>query len=209
MNNGLYLNAFGNYWTKTFSDIFPDVAKFIAFLGTTSKNGECGIQPVLNETMTSTLYYLLYAKHGNDIIENFDENQFKYKLASIVYINGASWAKKREIQDTINSLKLTITKNGKTYPNPDIFVGATQIYNHSYNPATAPSTDTIDELTTLNEQNTSKNKRGLLEGINLLMSLIEDDITSSFLSKFDKLFNPVVAAQAPLLYSTEIEEESE
>ena len=45
----------------------------------------------------------------------------------------------------------------------DLVKGSKQIVNHSYNPSTAPSTSTLEELTTINEQNTNNYKKGKLD----------------------------------------------
>lgn len=95
----------------------------------------------------TTLYYLLYARYGNSSIANSDENQFKYKIFSTIYIGGATWAKKQEIQDKLRAMT-----------EDEILAGTKAINNHAYNPQTAPTTDTVEELNYINEQNTTKYK---------------------------------------------------
>lgn len=85
----------------------------------------------------------------------------------------------------------------------ELFTGATQIHNHAYNPGTAPSTNTLNELTAINEQNTSKNKKGKMDAYAMLIALLETDVTESFLNKFKKLFLTVVQPEEPLWYATD------
>ena len=106
---------------------------------------ESAIPQKLKTADATTLYYLLYARYGNSSIANSDENQFKYKVFSTIYIGGATWAKKQEIQDKLRE----VTED-------EILVGTKAINNHAYNPQTAPTTDTVEELDYINEQNTTK-----------------------------------------------------
>ena len=89
----------------------------------------------------------------------------------------------------------------------DLRESAKAIYNHSYNPSTAPSTDTLDELTTINDQNVTKHKRSRTDAYALLLSLLETDVTGEFLDKFKKLFITIVEPELPLWYVTGIEGE--
>lgn len=186
-NNSLY----GNYRTRKFTDIFPNESTF------TGEYENAGIPPMLSqESSVTTLYYLLYARYGNSCIASSDENQFKYKLWSIIYSYGPSWEKRVEIQKNLREL----TEN-------DLITGATQIYNHSYNPSTQPSTSTLDELTTINEQNTQKQKRSKLDAYSYLWDLLDTDVTTEFLNRFQNLFLRIVEPELPLWYVTEINQE--
>lgn len=186
-NNSLY----GNYRTRKFTDIFPNESTFIG------EYENAGIPPMLSqESSVTTLYYLLYARYGNSNIASSDENQFKYKLWSIIYSYGPSWEKRVEIQKNLREL----TEN-------DLITGATQIRNHSYNPSTQPSTSTLDELTTINEQNTTKAKRSKLDAYAYLWDLLDTDVTTEFLNRFQNLFLRIVEPELPLWYVTEINQE--
>ena len=104
---------------------------------------------------------------------------------------GPSWEKRLDIQKALRTLSTD-----------EILTGAKAIHNHSYNPSTEPSTDTIDELPTINEQNTTKYKKNILEAYSELYQLIETDVTEDFLDEFKKLFIQVLAPDMPLLYAT-------
>ena len=87
MLNSLY----GNYRTRKFTDIFPDVETFLQ----NYKNN--GIQTTISDESATTLYYLLYSRYGNSHIANSDETQFKYKLFGTVFSYGPTWEKRLDM----------------------------------------------------------------------------------------------------------------
>lgn len=179
LNNSLY----GNYRTRKFTDIYDNVD---AFLADYSDNG---LPMLVDTTNMTTLFYLLYARYGNSNIASSDENQFKYKLFSLVFQYGPTWAKRLEIQDKVRNLT-----------EDELRESAKSLYNHSYNPSTLPSTDTVDELLTINEQNVTKHRRSKTDAYALLNDLLETDVTEEFISKFKKLFITIVEPELPLWY---------
>lgn len=181
---------FGSYYTRNFSDIFSKVEDF------TDYYNNCGIPKTITEDNIKTLYYLLLARYGNSHISNTDENQFKNLIMTTIFMYGPAWEKRLEIQSTLRNLS-----------EDDIIKGAKQINNHSYNPSTMPSTNSLEELPTINEQNTSQYKKSKLDAYNLLWNLITTDVTEEFLSKFKKYFLSIVSPQKPLWYVTDTEEE--
>ena len=182
-NNSLY----GNYRQVKFTDVWEDVNSFL----TEYQNN--GIKTTISQQSAQTLYYLLYSRFGNSTIASSDTNRFKYDVWATIFSYGPTWEKRLEIQDKLRNLT-----------DDELFTGATQIYNHAYNPGTAPSTSTLDELTAINEQNTSKNKKGKMDAYAMLIALLETDVTESFLDKFKKLFLKVVQPELPLWYATNI-----
>lgn len=184
-------SLYGNYRTRKFTDIWPDVASFIEDY----KN--VGIPATVDDTKINTLYYLLYARYGNSSIANSDETQFKYKVFSTIYQYGPTWARRSQIQDTLRSM------DEKT-----ILEGTRAINNHAYNPQQAPSTDTDEMLQYINEQATTKYKKSTLDGYALLWAVLRDDVTEIFLRHFREHFLTVVEPQIPLWYITEISGES-
>ena len=95
----------------------------------------------MEDTNIATLYYLLYARYGNSVISSYDETQFMYKVFSTMFMYGPTWEKRLYIQGKVRTLDET-----------QIIVGSKRINNRSYNPSIAPTTGTLDELTTVNEQ---------------------------------------------------------
>lgn len=180
-------SVYGNYRTRKFADIWPSADAFIQDYQASA------IPQKLKVADATTLYYLLYARYGNSSIANSDENQFKYKIFSTIYIGGATWAKKQEIQDKLREMT-----------EDEILAGTKAIYNHAFNPQTAPTTDTVDELEYINEQNTTKYKKSKLDGYALLWAILNDGVTETFLREFRYHFLVVVEPQLPLWYVTDI-----
>lgn len=180
-------SLYGNYRQVKFTDVYPDVATFLA------EYNNNGIKTTISQDSATTLYYLIYSRFGNSVIASSDTNRFKYDLFGTIFSYGPTWEKKLDIQEKLRNLT-----------DDELFAGATQIYNHAYNPGTAPSTGTLDELPAINEQNTSKYKKDKMSGYAMLVNLLDTDVTESFISKFKKLFITVVQPELPLWYATEI-----
>lgn len=186
MNNGL----FGSFRTKKFTDIYTNVESFMNDYKNNNKLYFINeIPPTISDDSAKTLYYLLYAEYGNSCIANFDENQFKYKLFSTIFMYGPSWEKKLDLQKKLRELT-----------DDELFTGTKMIYNHAYNPGSTPSTGSLTELDYINEQNTNSTKKSKLDSYALLYSLIVNDVTKPFLTQFRKLFLIVVEPQKPLWY---------
>lgn len=177
-NTHKYNMTFSEIWTRMLD--FKDEYKQSALYTNSNKISDMSIQ---------TLYYLLYAEYGNNTIASNDVNRFKYKVFSIIYQYGPNWEKELSIQENLRNLT-----------EEDLLKGSTMIYNHAYNPSTAPSTATLDELTTINDQNTTKAKRSKLEGYNALVSMLDSDITANFIRRFRSLFKIVVERDGPLFF---------
>ena len=115
------------------------------------------------------------------------------RLQSIIYQYGREWKKKLEIQENVRALTVE-----------ELQKGSTSIYNHAYNPSSGPSTDTLEEVSYINDQNTSKIKRGKAEAYQLMWDLIDSDVTERFLVKFKKLFSQFPTQDVPLyIYENE------
>ena len=185
-NNSVY----GNFRTRKFSDIYDEVEKFI------EGYENSGIPKVLSNENLTTLFYLLYARYGNSNIASSDENQFKYKVYSTIFMYGPAWQKRLEIQKTLTSMGID-----------EAMIGSTAIYNSALNPSTAPTTQTLEELSYINSQNTTKYKKSKVETLAYLYTLIETDVTEEFVGKFKKLFITILEPQKPLWYVTEGEQD--
>ena len=73
-----------------------------------------GIPTTISIENATTLFYLLYAKYGNNPIANYDITQFKYKMFSVIWQYGPTWEKKLSIQETLRGLQLNdLLDNGK------------------------------------------------------------------------------------------------
>jgi len=175
--------------TKIFTEIFEDYDDFI-YSWKESGFYEDGL---VKDENIKKIYFSLYAKHANSAIANMDENQFKYKLFYIIFTAGPTWEKKLEIQKKLRNLD-----------DEELLRGSKTIYNHSYNPSTMPSTSSLEELPTVNDQTTTNNKKSKIEGYALLLELLETDVTTEFISKFSNLFAKFVHTR-PVVYVSEEE----
>lgn len=185
-NNSYY----GNFRQETFSEIFKDVDAFV------SDYKNIGIKTTISSDSINTLYYLLYSKYGNSVISSSDITRFKYDLFGIIFSFGPTWEKKLDIQSKLRDLT-----------EDELITGTTNINNQALNPGTAPSTQYIDELPAINQQVVSKYKKDKMSGYAMLMNLLDQNVTSDFLKKFDRLFLRIVQPEMPLWYETNINEE--
>lgn len=181
------LSYYGGYRTRKFTDIFPDIDSF--------KDTAENIGIPLKVTNLDTIFYLLYARYGNSHISFSDETQFIYSLFMTIFQYGPTWEKRLDVQEKIRNLS-----------DEELVKGGRAIYNHSFNPSSEPSTSTLEELLTINDQNTTNYKKSTIEGYALLLSVLETDVTEEFINKFRKLFIQVLSPDYPLLYTTEVNE---
>ena len=176
-------SKFGAYYNPRFVEIWDNAEDFLA------DYKECEIPQMISDESATTLFYLLYARYGNNIISSTDRNRFKYMLFSLVFQYGATWEKRVDIQKSLRGLS----------PD-DLITGNAQINNVAFNPNSEPSTQSLTELEYISEQRANKTKRGKLEGYAMLMALLEEDVTGQFLDKFRTLFIAIAAPQTDLLY---------
>lgn len=192
MNNYEQYNGsslYGNYRTRTFSNIFESAEKF------TEEWNNTPFSTAIETIDTNLIFTLLYSRYGNSSIASSDENQFKYKLFSLVFQYGPTWQKELTIQKEIRTL------------NFDEWVkGSTNIVNNADNPSGSPTIQALNELPYINTQNVSKTVRSKADGYALLLSLLKDDVTENFIARFRKLFLTIVQPERPLWYITEPEE---
>lgn len=177
------------YKTKTFTEVYETVNDFIY------DYNNLALPKTISVENAMTLYYLLYAKYGNSPISNLDVNQFKYKLFGVIWQYGPTWEKKLEVQESLRELT-----------DEELKEGAVSIYNHAFNPETAPGTTAPDELTYINEQNTSRNKRSAVGAYMELWQALSTDVTEGFLARFAICFKQFVGPEKPILYSEEDED---
>ena len=151
----------------------------------------------LEDSNITKLYYLLYARYGNNPITNLDETQFKYKVFSIIFEYGPNWQRELGLQNYLRNMS-----------EADLQAGSFAIYNQAAHDATAPGTSTTQELQYINNQNTSRIKKGKLNAYNELLLLLKRDVTKEFIDRFAICFKKFLFTR-PTLYVTEIEEEGE
>ena len=185
-------SVYGNYRTRKLSDIYPTIESFNEDFNFYYKNG---LKTDIDPAYINTVFIVINSRYCNSHISNSDEGQFKLKLFTKIYQYAPTWVKKLELQEKLRSLS-----------DADLLIGSKMIYNKSFNPSTEPTTDTTDELPSINEQNTSKAVRSKLDAYSRLYDLLENDVTEYFIDKFKSLFIKIVQPQKPLWYITNIDD---
>lgn len=185
------------YETKTFAELFDDYSDFKTEYTSTQKfpmliDANDGTELNPKTSSLQILYYLLYAKFGNSPIANYDENQFKTKVGAVIWQYGPAWEKKLDIQKKVRELTAD-----------DLLTGSKAIHNHAFNPSTEPSTGSLDELTYINEQNTTNYKKSKMDAYAQLWGLVVTDVTEEFLARFRPLFKTFVKPGTYLYESEE------
>lgn len=179
------------YATKTFSQIYSSYEDFKKDYDSLITLVSGGVQPLTADNARAT-FYLLYSRYGNNPIVNFDETQFKMKLMAVIATYGPVWEKKKAIQKSFRELTET-----------ELLTGAKQIYNHAFNPSTDPTTQELEELTHINDQNVTNNKKSKMEAYSILWANLHVDATDEYLNKFKNCFSRFVGDQCPILFEVE------
>lgn len=180
------------YSTKLFTEIWSSVEDFM------EDYNHVGIPTTISSESAQTLFFLLYARYGNNPIANYDENQFKYKVFSIIYQYGPTWEKRLEVQKKLRQIS-----------DADLLKGGKAIYNTALNPSQAPSTATLEELDYINSQNTTNYKKSAMDAYAQLWQLLDTDVTGPFISKFRVCFKIVIRPERTWIYVTEEDNDGE
>ena len=181
------------YITKTFAQVYPEYSAFFSDYSDLIMLVSGGVTPLKADNIQAT-YYLLYARYGNTPIVNYDETQWKMKVMATIATYGPVWEKKKAIQVSLRSLT-----------EAELLQGAKQIYNHAFNPSTEPSTQELEELTHINDQNVTNNKKSKMEAYSILWANLHVDATDEYLNKFKNCFSRFVGDQYPIIYCEEDE----
>lgn len=128
------------YDTKLMTEVWSQASEFL------NDYQNIGIPTTISNQNATTLYYLLYARYGNTPIANYDENQWKYKMFSIIFQYGPTWEKRLDIQNTLRGLQISdLVDNGSFH----------ELFSHSGS-ETSSKTGSDNNTRTLNttEKNT-------------------------------------------------------
>lgn len=182
LNNSLY----GNFRTRTFSEIFPDFDTFKA-----EYEGNVIPVSVPSATVLPIIYGLMYSRYGNSHIASSDENRFKTAVMSNIYTYAPTWWRKKQVQETLR----TLTED-------EILQGGYEIFNHADHPGgQIPQTSGV--LPGINSQNTSDRRAAKVDSYIRLYGILRADDTAEFLDKFKNLFLKIVKPELPLWYITD------
>lgn len=134
------VEMFPQYDTKLMTEVWSSASEFLTDYQT------AGIPTTISVQNATTLYYLLYARYGNTPIANYDENQWKYKMFSIIFQYGPTWEKRLDVQNTLRGLQISdLIDNGSFH----------ELFSHSAS-ETSSKTGSDNNTRTLNttEKNT-------------------------------------------------------
>ncbi len=178
-----------NYDTLIFTQVWESAEDFLDDIkGSNILNNE------LTDANYTLIYYLLYQRYGNNPIANYDINQWKYKVYTIVYAYAPTYFKKEAIQAALRALDLEELRES-----PKV------IANHAFNPSNAPSTATTEELDYLNDQNVTKGTRNKADAYANLWGMLRTNLTEEFINRFKYLFKIVVDSETLKIYINEEE----
>lgn len=182
---------FTQQYTKTLSDIYPTYADFAGDYMTSGLPNR-----FVNSSFLETIYFVLMGEYAASSIMALSEDLFRARFITMVHSYGPQLERELTMQDEL--LKMS---------DDELQTSSKAIYNTSLNPSTEPTTDTLNELPTINQQNVTKHKRSKLDAYALLESLLDDDLISKFVNRFSKLFVRVLRTNNPLYYTTHLQDE--
>ena len=177
--------TFGEMWTKSFSDYFPDVETFL------NKFHESPFNGCIKDESATILYYMLLGRYGESSYKSFNDYNNMLKTFTIIYQYGPTWEKRVELQKIFREMTLDKLKTGTL-----------MIFNHAFNP-TVPLAENEKIIKGINEQNTNQAIKNDAESYSMLWSMLKVDVSEYFLDLFNKLFLQVVQPQIPAIYTND------
>lgn len=170
----------------TFTDIFNTVGEFQQFILTDCQIPffEAGTDKL---TLSSLIYYLLYAEYGNSTIASYDTNQFKYQVASVIATYGPVWRAKLNLSADIENLS-----------DADLKDAGRMFTNSGMNPSASPLTDTTTGIKS-DTRTVNISERGKADRLAIKYSMLPTEANATFISKFKQLFSKIIVGR-PHLY---------
>ena len=219
------------YDTNLFCEIWDSSDKFLADYNNTGTEFTNQVPPTISQENALMTYLLLFSRYGNNPIANYDITQFKNKIFTIIWQYGPAWEKRLSMQEDIRNLTLQeITQGTKTDWSSEGTQSQnnsgtdTTINNHAYNPSTAPTTQTTNELDYIDQQQVAKGSntstisgtdskttgqvvtKSKMDAYAQLWDLVATDVTNVYIAKFKNCFKQFVAPERRMIYVTEDEE---
>ena len=219
------------YDTNLFCEIWDSSDSFLADYNNTGTTFTNQVPTTISQENALMTYLLLFSRYGNNPIANYDVNQFKNKIFTIIWQYGPAWEKRLSMQEDIRNLTLQeITQGTKTDWSSEGSQSQnnsgtdTTINNHAFNPSTAPTTQTTNELDYIDQQQVAKgSKTSTISGTDSqttgqvvtkskmdayaqLWDLVATDVTNDYIAKFKNCFKQFVAPERRMIYVTEDEE---
>ena len=219
------------YDTNLFCEIWDSSDKFLADYNNTGTEFTNQVPTTISQENALMTYLLLFSRYGNNPIANYDVTQFKNKIFTIIWQYGPAWEKRLSMQEDIRNLTLQeITQGTKTDWSSEGTQSQnnsgtdTTINNHAYNPSTAPTTQSTNELDYIDQQQVAKGSntstisgtdskttgqvvtKSKMDAYAQLWDLVATDVTNGYIAKFKNCFKQFVAPERRMIYVTEDEE---
>ena len=216
------------YDTNLFCEIWDSSESFLADYNNTGTDFTNQVPTTISQENALMTYLLLFSRYGNNPIANYDVTQFKNKIFTTIWQYGPAWEKRLKMQEDIRGLTLeeitTGTKTGWTSDGSQSQTNTgsdTTINNHAYNPSTAPSTQSTNELDYIDQQQVAKgsntstisgsdNKnteqtvtKSKMDAYAQLWDLVATDVTNAYISKFKNCFKQFISPERNMVYVTE------
>ena len=219
------------YDTNLFCEIWDSSDKFLADYNNTGTEFTNQVPPTITQQNALMTYLLLFSRYGNNPIANYDVTQFKNKIFTLIWQYGPAWEKRLSMQEDIRNLTLQeITQGTKTDWSSEGTQSQnnsgtdTTINNHAFNPSTAPTTQTTNELDYIDQQQVAKGSntstisgtdsqttgqvitKSKMDAYAQLWDLVATDVTNDYIAKFRNCFKQFVSPERRMIYITEDEE---
>lgn len=178
------------YNRKMFNDVYPDANSFLK--GYHEYESAIDDLNAVEDKYVVLTWQLIASKFGNTPIRSEDESQFKLSVYSVMFSEAPTFVTKLTVQAKIRNLT-----------DSELMEGETSIANAARNPATAPGTQSMNELPYIDNQNVTKQKRSKLQAYALQLGLVENDLSETYVRKFEPLFARVIL-DAEYIYPEEV-----
>lgn len=183
-----YLEVLGQeYNVPVFDEVFDSAESLVDFC---SESGL--LESEISTAFVEKLWFMLYARYGNDPIVGADVEQWKYRLLMKINAYTPTFLKKEEIQKALRALDID-----------DLREGYKNIINRAINPSTKPSTDNTEELPYISEQNVNKGKRNKADAYFALWEVLKSNLWEEYISKFSGLFSKIASTSDRVFYIEE------
>lgn len=196
------MSYFQHFDNITFSDLWSTADSFVqsykdSGFPQTYDLGDNRTGTYVDDDTLKLIWTLMIGRFADSTIKPYNTyGAFQIRFMSRIWQYAPGWKKKLEIQNKLRSMSL---EDGS-----EIYEGSKAIYNSALNPGTLPNED---ELSYINQQNTTKHKKSKLEGLAILADLVQRDVTESFLRRFDDFFKTIIYSGRTLYYETEGEQQ--
>lgn len=169
---------------RTLLDLYSSLEDFKTDL----EGSYSALKPDVTDNTIATTYYLIIGRYGDSpILGYLDEGRWKLRLFTVYLSETPDWEVKTDIQKSIRALTTA-----------EIAKGSVSIFNTALNPNTEPTDTSNEELSYINQQNTSRRTLNELDALLSKYNSLDSTINDRYLDKFAKLFSKFTTRDTPL-----------